>query len=383
MKVSQVSDKKLHLESLRGVAALTVVFYHYSQGFMSRTLLQNGFIENAGLMVDFFFILSGYVIALSYSDRISDWKQLLSFQWKRFLRLYPLHLVVLLLFLSLQVAKYAAGSFGFGDQSDLFEPLLEFPDFVSNLFLLQNFTGEPSWNRPSWSISAEFFTYLLFAVWLMIYVRLPRIGLTLAISIVGLSAFQIYQTSMRDATGGYFRCFMSFFIGASLVKIERNVRIVSSQTLATLTLIGTVAFIAMATQYPNWLLMLAPLLYSLLVLLLNSLPNSSFLIRILSLPAAVFLGTVSYGVYMIHAFVKSLALSVINYGFRLPLVDSSDTEGRVLDLDPFTVTLIEIFLIIIVIYLAHLSYKFIERPAMKLGGMRSTTVPLTPLTESR
>lgn len=362
-----MSDKKLHLESLRGVAALTVVFYHYSQGFMNRTILQNGFIDNAGLMVDFFFVLSGYVIALNYSDRLSSWSQLAQFQWKRFLRLYPLHLIILLLFLALQVSKYTAGEFGLGNENEIFKTLFEADDFIANLFLVQNFTGEPSWNRPSWSISAEFYTYLLFGLWMMIYVRYPRFGLGLGVAIVAFSASQIYQGSMRNATGGYFRCFMSFFIGAALVRIERMFRVPSSEVLAFLALIGAVAFISMAGRYPNWLLMLAPVVYCLVILLLNALPKSSVTIRILSRPGAVFLGTVSYGVYMIHDLVESLALSVINYGTGLPLVYSPAADRRILDLDPVAVTLIEILLIAIVIGLAHLSYKWIERPVMKSG----------------
>lgn len=153
-----VSEKKLHLESLRGIAALSVVFYHYSLGFLHLTILKNGFTDNAGLMVDFFFVLSGYVMALSYGDKISNWSQLLNFQFKRFIRLYPLHLIMLLLFLLLEIAKYAAGYSS--EQNSIFGPITGLEDFISNLFLTHNFTGDLSWNRPSWSISAEFYTYV-------------------------------------------------------------------------------------------------------------------------------------------------------------------------------------------------------------------------------
>lgn len=357
--------KKLHLESLRGIAALSVVFYHYSLGFLHLTLLKNGFIDNAWLMVDFFFVLSGYVIALSYGDRISNWSELLNFQWKRFLRLYPLHLIMLLLFLALEVSKYIAGYSG--EQNSVFGPTTGLNDFISNLFLTHNFTGDLSWNRPSWSISAEFYTYLLFAIWLIIYIRAPRFGMTLAIIIIGLSAFYIYQTSMRNASDGYFRCFMSFFMGALLVNVEKNFKIISSEILASAALIGTVLYLAMASSYPNWVLMLAPILYSAVILLLNALPKSSKLIKILSIPALVYLGAVSYGVYMIHDFVENISLSVINYGFKMPLAENPSANTRVLDLHPLSVTLIEIFIIGIVVYSAHLSYKYVELPILRRG----------------
>lgn len=364
-ELSVFHKKKLHLESLRGIAAITVVLYHYSLGFMNKTILQNGFTDNASLMVDFFFVLSGYVITLSYEGRILHWSEVASFQWKRFLRIYPLHLTIILLFLTLQVLKYFAGFYGIGVQKEIFDGNMSFFDFIANLFLIQNFTSAPSWNRPSWSISAEFYTYLLFAVWMMVYVRLPHFGIILASLIVGYSAFQISETSMRYATDGYFRCFMSFFIGASLYKIEKKLPIISSEVISLLVLVFTFLFIYNASYYPNWMLMLSPTLYGMLIILLNALPKNCNLIRILCMPILVFLGTISYGVYMIHDFVEALSLSLINYVFKLPLVESSDFGGRVLDINPAAVTIIEVIIIAVVIIFSSLSYKYIEMPIMR------------------
>lgn len=358
-------EKKMHLESLRGIAALCVVLYHYSLGFLHLTLLKSGFIENAWLMVDFFFVLSGYVIYLSYGNRISNWPQLLNFQLKRLLRLYPLHLLMLLLFLTFEVLKYAAGYLD--DQNGFFGPRTGLTDFISNLFLTQNFTGDLSWNRPSWSISAEFYTYLLFAIWLIICVRAPRFGIIIALLIIGLSAFQISQTSMRNADEGYVRCFMSFFIGAMLVNVEKKYSFACSERTALLSIILTIVYISMASSYPNWILMIAPLLYGSVILILNSLPKSSILIKILSTPNFVYLGAISYGIYMVHDFIESVSLSMINYVFKLPLRESPTANTRVLNFDPLFVTFVEIFIILIVIYLAHLSYKYFEIPIIKKG----------------
>ena len=86
------------LESLRGVAALSVVlyhlpaisFYHFSKGLFG---------------VYFFFSLSGFVIAFNYFGKIKNFKSFLNFLKKRFLRLYPLHIFVLFLVLMIQISK--------------------------------------------------------------------------------------------------------------------------------------------------------------------------------------------------------------------------------------------------------------------------------------
>ena len=97
--------KILYLESLRGIAALNVAMYHASLVGGESFIVTNSFVKNADLMVDFFFVLSGFVIAYNYSDRIFNFASLTQFQTKRFLRLYPLHFLTLLIFLAIELAK--------------------------------------------------------------------------------------------------------------------------------------------------------------------------------------------------------------------------------------------------------------------------------------
>ena len=99
-----VKNKKifLSLDSLRGVSALSIAIFHFNVG----SHFNNRFTENAGIMVDFFFVLSGFVITHTSLDRITNMKDLISFQVKRFLRLYPLHIVMLVLFFLLECLRY-------------------------------------------------------------------------------------------------------------------------------------------------------------------------------------------------------------------------------------------------------------------------------------
>jgi len=66
--------------------------------FSATPIINNSFFYNAYLFVDFFFVLSGFVIAYTYQN-IDSWPAFGKFYKKRFFRLYPLHIIVLLLFL--------------------------------------------------------------------------------------------------------------------------------------------------------------------------------------------------------------------------------------------------------------------------------------------
>ena len=88
------TEKLLSLEGLRGIAAISVAFFHFNNG----SHFNNIFVSNAWLMVDFFFVLSGFVIALNYQNKLKNIHDLLVFQKKRFFRLYPLHFIMLMVF---------------------------------------------------------------------------------------------------------------------------------------------------------------------------------------------------------------------------------------------------------------------------------------------
>lgn len=91
---SAFADTKPHyelLDGLRGVAALLVVFYHIFEGFSFAgggtliTVINHGY-----LAVDFFFILSGFVIGYAYDDRWKKNMTLKGFFKRRLIRLHPM-----------------------------------------------------------------------------------------------------------------------------------------------------------------------------------------------------------------------------------------------------------------------------------------------------
>ena len=90
------------LDTLRTIAALLVVFVHIC---VPNSVTQIGFFKHTALAVDFFFVLSGFVIAMNYWE-ISGFQSVWRYGQSRFARIYPLHFLTLLVFLGVEVLKY-------------------------------------------------------------------------------------------------------------------------------------------------------------------------------------------------------------------------------------------------------------------------------------
>ena len=150
------------LDIFRGIFSAMVVFFHMS-AFANTPVINNNFVNNSDLFVDFFFVLSGFVIAYSYRE-ISSADQLQQFLKKRWLRIYPLHLVMLLIFVVIETTKHFF--VGHVQINNLNNVNNNWISFISSLLLLNSVktpgVQDVSWNIPSWSISAEMISYVFF-----------------------------------------------------------------------------------------------------------------------------------------------------------------------------------------------------------------------------
>ena len=147
------------LETLRFFASLIIIVFHYTHYIGQRDWFK-GY-----LAVDLFFVLSGFVITVAYQTRIDSARLYGTFIKKRFARLYPLHLLTLLLYLGIGLAA-ARGMLRLDNSSKY-----NLHEFFYNLTLTHawGFAHGFSFNTVSWSISAELAAYLLFPLilWLM------------------------------------------------------------------------------------------------------------------------------------------------------------------------------------------------------------------------
>lgn len=357
----QIQNKFLNLESLRGIAALSVALFHFSV----KSHFHNSFVANAWLMVDFFFVLSGFVIALNYQFRIKSFSNFLHFQYKRFLRLYPLHILMLVVFLGIEIAKYIVElQFNMIADNRAFSTN-DFISFIANILIIQNWTiSDLTWNFPSWSISAEFYTYAIFGI-IAIFMKNSRLLISgISLLLVIIAGYILFTEGMSTSNiTGPTRCIYSFFIGVFTYNIfhyfELQERIKSSTS--SLIFLGiSVFFVALEFSSTNHLTIIIPLIFSVTILLVVSTKETAKINIVLSNPYLVYLGTISYGIYMIHSAVWWTFRQVLRFAFQLPA--EIDAEGKnTIDFgNVYLADMAVVLGVIIIVLSAHLSYKFIE-----------------------
>jgi peptidoglycan/LPS O-acetylase OafA/YrhL len=161
------SDRLYSLDALRGIAALSVVFWHWQHFYMgaSTPLIVESqplfswfapLYRNGDLAVDFFFLLSGFIFFWLYQSKIFKGEvSARDFFILRFSRLYPLHFLTLIIVAVQQFYywKITSTSFIYAE-NNVFH-------FILNLFLASSIKLEKgfSFNAPIWSVSVEVFVY--------------------------------------------------------------------------------------------------------------------------------------------------------------------------------------------------------------------------------
>lgn len=355
-----VKNKKifLSLDSLRGVSALSIAIFHFNVG----SHFNNRFTENAGIMVDFFFVLSGFVITHKYLDRIANINDLISFQVKRFLRLYPLHIVMLVLFFLLECLRYLL-SMKFGIE------LLEAPfeknnlsAFFANILLIQNWVlSYKTFNAPSWTISAEFFNYAIFAALLVLCHRRRKLFVNiLLISIVTSGCLIIIFRFIPYGIYGPLKCFYGFLIGALIYSIYDQIsnKILFSSSLPSIIFLVSSSLIIIFRK--NIFYELIPIFFGVTILILVLTDQKQTINKVLSNKFLVYLGTISYGIYMIHMFVWISITRVARFLFKFPTAIDSNGNLSVVFENIILADLVMLSGLILIISLAHLSYKYLE-----------------------
>jgi peptidoglycan/LPS O-acetylase OafA/YrhL len=208
------------LTSVRGIAAWMVVLYHIR---LSIAGLPQGVVDvlaKGYLAVDFFFLLSGCVIWMTWGDRLraGGLAAVPGFLQKRIARIWPLHFVVLagavaLALLMATTGRHDGREFPFGEL-----PL--------HLLLIQNwgFTPALTWNDPAWSISAELGAYLLFPLLAVAidWRRVPSWAVLVAIGAAGVLLASVFAYADAPTLGtdiprlGLVRCVIEFAMGTAV-----------------------------------------------------------------------------------------------------------------------------------------------------------------------
>jgi peptidoglycan/LPS O-acetylase OafA/YrhL len=276
----------LALDAMRGLAAIVVMGFH-----INRDLIQNGH-----LAVDFFFLLSGFVITRAYSSKLALGMSLGSFARLRFLRLFPLFAAGALIGL----VTRAAGTVN----SDVLSPDQLAVSAVFNLLMLPSpYTSLYTFplNSPGWSLFFEFSVNLLFAG-VLVKASTRTLWVVLALSAAWLASTLVHYGTLDVGIdwatfgGGIARTIFSFTAGVIVARLHSQPQAVNRISLALLLALVGLLFARFDGH--------ARMAYELVVVMIAS-PLLVWLGASYSPPRALhrvseWLGNISYPLYAIH-----------------------------------------------------------------------------------
>ena len=272
------------LDSLRGIAAILVAWFHYNANW-------GGY-----LAVDFFLVLSGFVLSHSYlySEKVDK----LQFIGNRLARLYPLHIYSLIVFTIVYMG--INGSNPSYKDGTLFTLIQQFT-LTNNVGLNPNGL---TWNFPSWSISVEFWVNILF----VFFISKTTKNITLIlISLCCLFVIYINTGHLCVHTNNYYnfinsgilRGVASFFLGVlayrAYLYLKSYPQIDKCASMGEIISIIVIAFIVFSREgRTSSIDFLSPFVFTVVVIIFSF--ERGMLSSILK--KFRYLGTISYSIYL-------------------------------------------------------------------------------------
>ena len=299
------------LDALRGVAALMVVAFHIFEAHATSSLDQ--FINHGYLAVDFFFLLSGFVIAYAYDDR---WREMTvgNFLWRRLERLQPMVIMGMII-----------GAVLFYFQASSVWPMIAgVPVWKMLLVMLVGFTMIPlpismdirGWyesyplNGPAWSLFYEYIVNILYGLFIR---KFSKTLLTILVLLVAANLVHYCVTSASgDVIGGwslepqqlrigFTRVMYPFFAGLLLFRTVKLTYVKNAFSWCTLLIVAILALPRIGGSDHTWMNGVYESITIIFVFpLIVYLGASGELKSNLSKKLCKFLGDISYPIYITH-----------------------------------------------------------------------------------
>ena len=368
-----------NLTPLRGIAAILTVIFHANQ-FLSGALVTEKFapmMERLYLMVDFFFILSGFIMCHVYAnyftDKVSS-NAFKKFSIARFARVYPLHLITLV---------YLIAMYGISRQAGVPEiPILEVENskysIFTNLLLLHSMNLHQwfTWVHASWSISTEWWAYMIFPFLVKPMNRAGNMGkAAIALScLIGYFLIAYFVTPVVTSPKefgfppdtshtslnvsyqfGYLRCLCGFVLGMSIYHAYLagwGKKILSNGYV--MILLGLGVFLSMQFFISDVLVVaFFPFI------LLSGAYGGTGIDRFFAARPLQRLGDWSFYIYLVHQPVLITLVNIFTY------LNPPKPGEQPPPLPLQTAWLVTLVVIALVLLLSYLTYRFWELPARK------------------
>ncbi|GAB4034294.1 acyltransferase family protein [Spirosoma gilvum] len=384
--MNQQSTYLSTLTPLRGIAALLVVIFH--SGLYVTPVIDPAitlFIKQGWLWVDFFFVLSGFVLSHVYGhyfEQSVTRTRFLSYVGARFARVYPLHLFTLIwaTMTAVLIRQEAA------EIDPFLQPIFSYWGIPASLLLIQSMHLFPlaPLNAPSWSLSTEWWMYMLFPLLVRPLRNLSISGKVLAwLGLAAFYSFLMYYiaphyslthevTINLIADWGFFRCGAGFGLGMLVYDAYRQNwgRQIAGNGLFFMGAFGAVLLSMHAGLHE--LLTIALFL----PVILSAAYQTGWVKHVFNIRPLQRLGDWSFSIYMVHLpiinifyvqWVHKNPMLLAHYSLSGP-TNPNYTQGQI-----FCLMLVGITLTV-----AALTYYFIEVPARRYLNTRFNAKAVSP-----
>lgn len=354
------------LDAFRGLCALSVVVFHMH---LVSSITEWDFFRGSSIFVEFFFVLSGFVLTHGYGYKEN--LRFKSFIKSRFFRLYPLHLFMFLIFLILELGKLLAYKFGgFIFNNEPFTNRFAINEIIPNLLLIQSwtpFTNHLTFNFPSWSISIEFYMYILLFLSIVIFKNKKVLSWVL----ISMVAFLLMYFKSEFFVNGVLRGLSCFFGGAITYiiydKISERIKLsFFIGSMIELFLIIAVIFIVQSSFENKSIL--ASLLFFVTVFCFSF--ESGIVSIILKTKYFQRSGELSYSIYMTHAAIIFCFTSFAMIIQKIIGEEMAPMIGTIRYLDFGSAMMNNIMVVImlsVIVFVSKFTYKYIELNGQKLN----------------
>lgn len=359
LKSSKIQSHYHLIDCFRTIAALAVVLHHYQhfyyfeghmniQNYLSEeNVSSQPFYSNLYYLyevgaagVQFFWVISGFIFSSVYFMRDVSGKD---FFIARFARLYPLHILTLLVVLFLQLlSNHIYGIYQIYEFNDL-------KHFILNVFFASSWGLEsgPSFNGPIWSVSVEILIYFIFFFSFRFLFNFGLfIPLCMSILFLIISFFDFFESI--GLSGNIAACGFFFFSGSCIFYLNQVLKpFYNGKLILFFSVFGAViSSILIAKNMP-----LTYLIYVIPFIIFAIVGVDNFKLDAIKKISAM--GNLSYGIYLWHV---PLQIFLIMFIYRLDHLER---------LDLLSSNIFFIFYICLLIVLSHLGFKYIENPLRK------------------
>jgi peptidoglycan/LPS O-acetylase OafA/YrhL len=348
-RVSKMAAEIRSLTGVRGIGAALIVVYHFGKTRLD-WVHPIWPVPHGYMAVDLFFMLSGFVIGLGYSNAFSEHflKNYGAFLIKRIARLYPAYIAISVLYI-LKLALGLAGD----------ENLSRFSryDVIGNALMLGG------WGLHiypligvAWAASAEMGSYILLPLLMKGTLQRGILSWSLCVLLSGIAIYAIGASGLGytgpldvvETTSFYplLRAIAGFTFGLAIYRYVENLDRLTARSQDALLIVTLVALVLAACLTTNDF----PV-YFLLIPLVAILSRDGRLALLLFGNKFVYhLGAISYSIYLLHPlFVRFVALSSRHFGAT-----------------PLAYSICSLISFIVIWGLSYLSYRFIEMPGRNL-----------------